>query len=101
MQWDDPVVWAGAAGTSSAPLTNTNGGDGKRFYDQVVLRGQRKRRGADLDAARNRPTGRETGCALYTKPEGAGPGGPLEYRAQLGEGLGITASSSAFTRSRA
>jgi hypothetical protein len=34
--------------TSSAPLTKTNGGDGKRFYDQVILRAAKEVRTSAL-----------------------------------------------------
>jgi hypothetical protein len=91
MQWTTPL-WAETAGTShsgdeevstsSAPLTRTYGGDGMRLYDQVVRCTAGSDRGADLDAAHNRPTKKETECALHTKPEGVGLESPLEYIAQ-------------------
>jgi hypothetical protein len=89
MQWTTPL-WAETAGTSysedeevptsSAPLTKTYGGDGMRLYDQVILRAATE---AQTSARHtNRPTKKETECAMHTKPEGVGLESPLGYKTQ-------------------
>ena len=87
MQWTTPL-WAETAGTShsedeevstsSAPLTKTYGGDGKRLYDQVILRAAAEAQTSARPT--NRPTKKETECARHTKTEGVGLESPLGYK---------------------
>jgi hypothetical protein len=89
MQWTTPL-WAETAGTShsedeevstsSAPLTKTYGGDGMRLYDQVILREATEAQTSAWPT--NRPTKKETECAMHAKPEGVGLESPLGYKTQ-------------------